>query len=156
MKRAILVLAVALIAGVTAFSLMRSHKTGGSHGTLLDTMPELGWLRSELDLTDSQFTKVGELHAAYRPKCVGMCDRIEKAHERLDALARAGGQVSPELKAAIADHARIHAECQEAMIEHLYRTADVLDEEQAKRYLDTMLPFALDFSHSEPKGVHGH
>jgi hypothetical protein len=99
---------------------------------------------------------VTELHVAYRPQCAEMCHRILEAHERLDRAAFSSDVVTAELKAVIADHARIHAECQEAMIAHLYRTAAVLDERQAKRYLKTMLPFALDFSHSEPEGVHEH
>jgi len=56
-------------------------------------------------------------------------------------------QASSSTLAAISDHARIHAESQEAMIGHLYRTAAVLDKDQAKRYLTIMLPYALDFSH---------
>lgn len=154
MKKGILVLVLAIVAGVAAFCLMRSHKVEASRGVLLDNMPELAWLHTDLKLTDSQFAKVTELHVAYRPQCVEMCHRILEAHERLDRAAQAGEAVTAELKAAITDHARIHAECQEAMIEHLYRTAAVLDRDQAKRYLKTMLPFALDFSHSEPEGVH--
>jgi hypothetical protein len=80
-----------------------------------------------------------------------MCNRIVEAHERLERIADEAKGVSPELEVAISDHARIHAECQTEMLEHLYDTAALLDEEQAKLYLDTMLPYALDFSHSEPK-----
>lgn len=156
MKKSILVLVFAIVAGVVAFAFMRSHKIDSSKGALLDNMPELTWLRSDLELTDSQFAKVTELHVAYRPQCVEMCHRILEAHERLDRAVRPGRAVTEELKEAIADHAKIHAECQEAMINHLYQTAAVLDERQAKRYLHTMLPYALDFSHSEPEGVHEH
>lgn len=156
MKKGIFVLILAIVAGVTAFCLMRSHKVEASRGVLLDSMPELVWLRSDLKLTDSEFAKVTELHLAYRPKCVEMCHRILEAHKRLDKAAQSGEGVTAELKEAITDHAKIHAECQEAMIEHLYQTAAVLDKDQAKRFLNTMLPFALDFSHSEPEGVHDH
>ena len=156
MKKGILILILAIVAGVVAFAVMRAHRIDSSKGALLDNMPELTWLRSDLELTDSQFAKVTELHVAYRPQCMEMCHRILEAHERLDRAAHPGTAVTAELKAAIADHARIHAECQEAMMEHLYRTAAVLDEGQAKRYLKTMLPYALDFSHSEPEGVHEH
>lgn len=156
MKKGFLVLVLAIVAGVAAFGLMRSHKIEASRGALLDNMPELAWIRSDLKLTDSQFAKVTDLHVAYRPQCVEMCHRILEAHERLDRAAHSGQAVTAELKAAIADHAKIHADCQEAMIEHLYRTAAVLDKDQAKRYLNTMLPYALDFSHSEPEGVHDH
>ncbi len=156
MKKGILILVLAVLAGVVAFGLMRSHKIDSSNGALLDNMPELTWVRNDLKLTDSQFAKVSELHVAYRPKCLEMCHRILEAHERLEKAAFFGEAVTEELKSAIADHARIHAECQEAMIVHIYQTAAVLNEGQKKRYLKTMLPYALDFSHSEPEGVHEH
>ncbi len=117
-------------------------------------MPELQWLKKELNLTDEQFTRVGKLHAAYLPECAKMCERIAEAHERLDEASRGKDEVTPELKAAIEGHAGIHAECQEKMLAHLYETARILKPHQKKRYLEVMLPYALDFSHSEPDDVH--
>lgn len=155
MKRVFLVLALALAAGLCAFVWMRSSHTAKAHsGTLLETMPELAWIRKQLDLNDSQFEKVSALHAAYLPECAAMCQRIAEAHGRMDVASHGKTEVTPELKAAIADHARIHAECQERMLYHLYETARILDADQAKRYLEVMLPYALDFSHSEPEDVH--
>lgn len=155
MKRILLVLALALVAGLCAFAWMRSHRHAkATSGSLLESMPELAWLRAELDLSDSQFGKVSELHAAYLPECTAMCQRIAEAHERLDAASHGEVEVTPQLKSAIADHAGIHAECQERMLEHLYETARILDADQAERYLEVMLPYALDFSHSEPEDVH--
>jgi hypothetical protein len=148
------ILIFALACGVAAFVATRSHRVEETHEVLLDDMPELSWLRDELDLSDEQFAKVRQLHVGYRPKCVVMCRRIREAHERLDAASRGEEEVTPELKAAIEDHARLHAECQQAMLEHLYETAAVLDDDQARRYIETMLPYALDFSHSEPEGMH--
>ena len=151
----VLILLLALVVGVFAFFAVRSHKIQSRHEVLIDNLPELAWVRSELKLSNEQFAKVSELHVGYRPKCLEMCHRIRKAHERLELASQGADAVSPELKAAIDDHARVHAECQEAMLEHLYETAAVLDDTQADRYLEVMLPFALDFSHSEPGGIHG-
>ncbi len=154
MKRPLLILLFFLLAGVAAFCVMRSQKSAERQGVLLDNMPELSWVRSELKLTDEQFAKVAELHAAYRPKCVQMCRRIAEAHEKLDRLAARDESVSEELRAAIREHADIHAECQETMLEHLYQTAAQLDSKQAAKYLETMLPYALDFTHSESGAMH--
>ena len=155
MKRISLVLTLALVAGLCAFLWIRSHRIVDVHpGTLLEAMPELAWLQNELDLSDSQVEQVSELHAAYIPECAAMCQRIAEAHERLDKASHGETEVTPELKTAIADHARIHAECQERMLGHLYETARVLGADQAERYLEVMLPYALDFSHSEPEDVH--
>jgi hypothetical protein len=157
MKKGALLLLVAMVAGMAAFCVMRWHKgEGHSHGSgvVLDAMPELAWLRTELRLSDEQFAKVKELHAAYRPKCVEMCRRISEAHGRIEALASANRVITPDYQAALKEHAEIHVECQEAMLKHLYETAGTLREDQAKRYLEAMLPFALDFSHSESGTLH--
>ncbi len=154
MKKGALILLIAILSGACAFMLVRTSISHAKSGSLLDTMPELSWVKSEFELSDDQFEKVQQLHEAYRPECVAMCERIWKAHERLDKAARGGKELTPELSAAINDHAQVHAECQQKMMHHLYQTAAVMNEDQAKRYLDEMLPYALDFSHSEPEDVH--
>jgi len=50
------------------------------------------WLRLESSSAASLglaswFGKVSELHAAYRPECTAMCQRIAEAHERLDTAS---------------------------------------------------------------------
>ncbi len=154
MKKGIIFLITAILAGVLAFCLMRSHKMAAIRGSLLDSMPELAWVRTELKLTDEQFAKVSELHAAYRPKCVEMCGRISEAHEKIEGLAKKDRKLTPELEEAIREHARIHVECQQAMLKHIYETSAVLSGNQASRYLETMLPYALDFTHSESGNLH--
>ncbi len=157
MKKGSAILLFALLAGLLAFCTMRWRKAAeNSHGEgiALDAMPELTWLRNELELTEAQFVKVRELHAAYRPKCIDMCRRISKAHERIESFAAAHHVITPEYKAALNEHATIRAECQEAMLNHLYETAATLNPEQSKRYLEAMLPFALDFTHSESGILH--
>lgn len=158
MKKGLIFLVLALLAGLAAFCAMRWHKSESRHvhgpGVVLDAMPELEWLRSELKLNDEQFAVVKELHAAYRPKCVEMCRRIMEAHEKIDALAKANREITPEYRGALKEHADIHLECQEEMLKHLYKTAAALREDQARKYLDTMLPFALDFSYSESGDLH--
>lgn len=156
MKKPIFILLFILLAGTFAFCLTRSVKSSHRAGLLLDKMPELTWVRSELKLNDEQFAKVSAIHAAYRPKCEAMCQRILEAHKKLDRLAAKDQVVGEELKLAIREHADIHAECQEEMLKHLYQTAEAMDTEQAAKYLKAMLPYALDFSHSEPSSVHRH
>lgn len=155
MRKGLIILAVAALAGVMAFCLMRSHKLAAVRGPMLDSMPELAWLRTELKLTDEQFTKVSRLHVAYRPECMEMCRDISEAHEKTEGLTAVKvREMTPELEAAIREHALIHADCQQAMLKHLYETAAVLDDTQASRYLETMLPYALDFSLSESGNLH--
>ncbi len=143
MKRGLWILLVALIIGIGAYYVTRSQQQSPDDGALLDSMPELGWLRDELKLNDAQFSKAGELHVAYRPQCVEMCRRISEAHAKVEAIARSSRGINPELELAIREHARVHAECQEKMLAHLYQTAELMDEDQAARYLEMVLPSAL-------------
>lgn len=155
MRRGIFVLVLAIVAGCVAFCVMRWCRSAGHHaGSIMDAMPELAWLKRDLNLSDEQFAKVRDLHAAYRPECEAMCRRIAGAHVNMDRIAKSGRGLTPEFTAALKAHADLHLECQEAMLQHLYGTAAVLDEKQAVRYLETMLPFALEFTHSEPGSHH--
>lgn len=146
MKKGLLILLLALSAGVIAFVVARSHRQAAHNEILLDTMHELAWLRTELKLSDAQFRQASDLHAAYRPVCAEMCRNISEAHARLEALAAGGRGMTPDLDDAIRHHARVHAECQKKMLEHLYKTAALLDDNQAARYLEAMIPHALDTS----------
>jgi hypothetical protein len=154
MKRGLLFLVLALAAGISAFCITRSHRQAAHSEVLLDSMPELAWLRSELKLSDDQFAKASELHVAYRPACATMCRNITAAHAKLETLARSERGLTPELEAAIRDHARVHSECQRKMLEHLYQTADLFDDKQAARYLETMIPHALDSVSTNTESCH--
>ncbi len=144
MRKATLILITAVLAGTLAFCLMRSHQIAKHEGALIDSMPELAWLKSELKLSNEQFAKVSKLHSDYRPKCMEMCGKIATAHGKLVTLAGSGHEISPELESAIRDYAATRAECQQAMLTHIYQTAEAMDPKQAVLYLETTLPYALD------------
>ncbi|MEO7100332.1 MAG: hypothetical protein ABI162_13290 [Luteolibacter sp.] len=154
MKKAALILAVAILAGAMAFCLMRSHEIAKRQGALLDSMPELTWMRTELKLSDEQFAKVSKLHSDYRPKCMEMCGKIATTREKMASIASRNHQMSPELETAVREYAVTRAECQQAMLNHIYQTAALLDKDQAARYLETTLPYALDTA--ESGDVHSH
>ena len=157
MKKGVLVFMVALLAGMVAFCAVRWQKAGHHHtgkGIAVNSMPELVWLKQDLELSEEQFSRVRELHVAYSPGCAEMCRRIAEAHKKIEAFAASTREITPEYKAALREHADIHVECQEAMLKHLYQTAATLNPQQAERYLKTMLPFAMDFTHSESGTFH--
>lgn len=156
MKKGLLIFVLALVTGIAAFYVTRVHCHSERKGVLLDSMPELAWLRLELKLSDDQFSKATKLHVAYRPTCEMMCRNIAEAHTKLETLARSGHCMSPELTEAIRDHARVHAECQQKMLEHLYQTAALFDDKQAARYLETMVPQALDSTAEAAETNHRH
>ena len=154
MKNGLLIILLALAAGGAAFWVTRTQQEAGHQQVLLDSMPELAWLKGDLNLTDEQFAKAIALHSAYRPQCVAMCARIAQARAKMEALARANHGMTPELAAAISDHARVQAECRQKMLDHLYQTAALMDAKQAARYLEKVLPLALNSDRSGAASCH--
>lgn len=155
MKKGLLILAIALLAGIATFCLTRTQHQAARGDTLLDAVPELAWLRGELALSDDQFAKAQALHSEYRPHCEAMCHNIAEARSKVETLASKSRSVTPELTQAIQEYARVRAECQQHMMTHLYQTAALMDEKQARHYLDTVLPHALG-SNSDGAAGHSH
>jgi Spy/CpxP family protein refolding chaperone len=156
MKRFLLLVLAALLAGIVAYTGVRFWPVAPARGgILLDEMNELSWLGKELALTDAQMRAVAKLHHDYRPKCEEMCHRIHEAESTLAAIAARSRTMTPELSEAIHKAARVRAECQEAMIGHLHQTAALLEPAQAEKYLAAMLPVALGTSSPE-SGHAGH
>ncbi|MBX3743544.1 MAG: periplasmic heavy metal sensor [Akkermansiaceae bacterium] len=156
MKRGLTVALAIMLVGLLGFGISRSRKEYRMSGILVDTLPELVWLKSELSLTDEQLRRATDLHRAYRPKCEEMCHKLSAAHETVERLSRGGVGMTGELKAAIEEHAAVHAECQEAMLEHLYETAGLFGPEKAREYLNIMIPHALDSAHGVSDVDEGH
>lgn len=144
MKKGLLILAVAILAGILAFFVTRGQPPTAGDSLLLDSLPELAWLRTDLKLTDEQFAKVGDLHRAYRPVCAEMCRNIAESEAAVAQLASTQGGMTEDLAQAIENHGRVIAACKRSMLDHLYQTAALMDENQARRYLDVTLPLALD------------
>ena len=143
MKKPVIILILALIAGFVAFGITRKHCTTSNSNALLDQLPELGWLKSELKLSDTQFSKVAELHNAYRPVCKEMCSRIDESRARLEGVVLKNRSMNTELQQVTVEYERVRGECKMKMLEHLYQTAALMSEEQAGRYLKAVLPAAL-------------
>lgn len=155
MKKGLFILAAAIVAGVLAFFLSRSQPVAHTDPALIDSLPELAWLRSDLKLTDGQFSKIEQLHRDYRPVCAEMCRRIAASEASVAQLASVRSGMSDDLAKAIEEHGRVIAECKRSMLEHLYQTASLMDERQAGRYLKVTLPLALGSAHG-PAAPHHH
>lgn len=161
MKRGFWILLAALFAGIVGFvmthrpccAVVAGHTPtaqGGSH------LPELEWLRTEFALTDEQFANVSRLHLAYRPTCEALCAKVMTSQERLERLLNDGRQVSPELQSALQEHAALHVECQTAMLAHVYGTAACLQPDQARRYLEMVIPHLMEMPMEPGSAPAGH
>ncbi len=82
--------------------------------------------------------------------------KVMVSHGKIKALVDAGNQVSPELEQALKEHALIHVECQAAMLRHIYNTAGCMSPDQARTYLNVMVPHVIELP-MEPESPHrGH
>lgn len=159
MKRGPLILLAALAAGLIGFLAVRSlpfgssgHASHGHDGH--SQLPELEWLRQEFDLSVEEFDRIAKLHLAYLPTCESLCKRIAVARNRVKELVLAETEVTPALEAALREEADLRAECQAAMLGHIYITAAALPSDKSRAYLDAMLPEVLGMN-GDPEGRHG-
>jgi Spy/CpxP family protein refolding chaperone len=140
-----LILLGGVVAGLIAYTCIYLHATTVQRTMEQSSQPELAWLKAEYHLTDAQFAQVTRLHDAYRPKCAAMCRRIDEQNAKVQQLLAATNAVSPEIKEALAQTARLRAECEAAMLQHFYEISRQMPPEQRKRYLawvqqETLLP----------------
>lgn len=148
MKSGWLILAVAALLGITAFSfrlaISRSAECGcAASARSADAREALAWMKSELHLDDAEFDKVCALHEAYLPKCDAMCGRIEEAGARLSGALCHSGSLTTEVQAALSDYDAQRAECLRATLEHLTQTASVMKPEARRAFLEKVLPHLL-------------
>jgi hypothetical protein len=148
MKQGLLILIGALLLGASVFVGTRkilscSHETTIMPVDHASRLPELEWLRTWLALDDGQFAEVKQLHLAYLPKCEDLCLRVHQMNQDVLALSRKQSRLDPALAAAIRAHAQLTGECRESLMQHVYETAACLKPDQAKRYLDLMIPSTL-------------
>jgi hypothetical protein len=134
-KKGIFILIVGLLLGAAAYGCVYFVCTSPARTLQESSKPELAWLKDEFRLSDSEFNRVADLHAAYLPQCAEMCRAIDAQSLRLKQLLAETNQVTPEIKAAIAENARLRAECQSHMIKHFYEVSRSMPPEQGRRYL---------------------
>lgn len=145
MKRGQLILVIALALGACMFFCSRywlhdNRMTSAMPQERESLLPELEWLRQRLRLDEAQFDKVKTLHLAYRPKCQDLCMRAEEAES---ALREVLSDPQKDATTALKIRAELQIECQQAMLAHVRQTAACMTPEQARQYLDAMLPHVL-------------
>ena len=161
MKRGLAILAASILLAVAGFLISRFLSGAGPIGEAVPHeagthLPELEWLRQEFNLSATEYERVSALHLGYLPTCELLCGKIAAARGKVRELILADRSVTPELEAALREEAALRAECQTAMLRHLYETAAALPPEKAGAYLEAMLPEVLAMA-SEPGSIHqGH
>jgi len=135
MKRGLLILVFGLLAATAAYGCIYLACTASARDLQRSDQPELAWLKEEFNLSDAEFKRVSELHAAYLPQCAEMCKQIDAQNLRLKGLLAATNQVTPKVETAIAESSRLRSECQREMLNHFYEVSRTMPPEQGRRYL---------------------
>jgi hypothetical protein len=135
MKKGGLVLLLGVMLGTAAFCGFYYSGTSCCRGMLKDTQPELAWLKKEFNLSDAEFTRISQLHAAYLPQCAERCRRIEEINTVLSRSLDATNAVTPEIQKALTERARLRSDCETEMLKHFFEVSRSMPDEQGRRYL---------------------
>jgi len=135
MRRTIVILVLGLVAAVAGYSAFYFFGTAGDRELLHGQTPELAWLKREFHLSDSEYERITELHAAYLPACRERCGRIAAKDAELKELLAKANSLSPEVEKKLAEAAQLRVECQTAMLKHFYAVSQTMPPAQGQRYL---------------------
>lgn len=135
MKRGVLILVLGLVAAAAVYGCMYFACTSTARNLQRSDKPELAWLKEEFNLSDTEFKRVSDLHAAYLPQCQEMCRKIDAQNTQLDKLISGATNVTPEIESALAEASRMRADCQTMMLRHFIQVSQTMPPEQGRRYL---------------------
>jgi hypothetical protein len=134
-KRGVLILVLGLLLAATAYGCVYFACTSCARSLEHSDKPELAWLKDEFGLSNAEFRRVSELHAAYLPQCQAMCQKIDAQNAQLQKLLANASNATPEIDAALAETAKLRSECQRMMLNHFFQVSQTMPPEQARRYL---------------------
>ncbi|WP_397381726.1 hypothetical protein [Prosthecobacter sp.] len=100
----------------------------------------LSWLKEEYYLDDAAFESVSALHKDYFKRCDKMCRQINEADRPLLGRIRQRGRTTGERDAQLSREQAICADCEKAAAEHLRQVAELMSQEEGKRFLNDFLP----------------
>lgn len=135
MKKGIIILVLGLLAGVAAYGCVYFVCMSPARSLQQTDKPELAWLKEEFNLSDADFKRVSELHAAYLPQCREMCREIDAHNVKLQTLVSGATNMTPEISAALAESARLKSGCQTMMLRHFFQVSQAMPPQQGQRYL---------------------
>jgi len=151
MKKGILILVLGLVAAAAAYGCVYYACMSSTRSLQQSDKPELAWLKEEFNLSDADFKRVSELHAAYLPQCREMCQRIDTQNVQLQKLLAEATNVTPEIDGALAESGRLRTECQRMMLRHFFQVSQTMPPVQGRRYLSWVKEKAFLPNYDMPK-----
>jgi hypothetical protein len=138
-------LGLALIAGATLLGASYQLATRICAKQMAASADELDWLRQEFRLSDTEMTRVRELHGGYMPKCAEMCKEIAAKKREVEATLAGATNVSAAAEQKLAELGALRARCQTQMLRHFVEVSQAMPPEQGRRYLAEMQRLTLGF-----------
>lgn len=135
MRRLAAFVGIGLLVGVLAYLASYHLLSSPMRALAGEKTPELGWLKQEFNLSDTEFARISALHAAYQPHCEEMCRRIDAKNAEIKAALEKAAGPTPEIDQKLAEAAQLRAECQQAMLRHFFEVSHTMPPEQGRRYL---------------------
>jgi hypothetical protein len=135
MKRGALILLLGLAVATAAFAGFYYLCTASCRKLMCQPQPELAWLKKEFHLTDAEFNRISQMHAAYFPKCQQRCQRIAEQDRQLQQLLASATSLTPQIQDLIAERARTRGECETEMMKHFLAVSQTMPPEEGRRYL---------------------
>ncbi len=135
MKKGPVILLLGLFLATAGFSGFYYFGTASCREMMREPQPELAWLKKEFKLSDAEFARISELHAAYLPQCAARCQRIEEVNQKLKQLFAQASTVTPEIQTMLNERARMRADCEAEMMKHFIAVSKTMPADQGRRYL---------------------
>lgn len=151
MKKGVLILVLGLVAAAAAYGCIYFVCMSPVRSLQQSDKPELAWLKEEFKLSDAEFKRVAELHAAYLPQCRDMCREIDTHNVKLQAFLSYATNMTLEITAALTVSSRLRSECQTMMLRHFFQVSQAMPPEQGRRYLDWVKERAFAPNFDMPK-----
>jgi heavy-metal resistance protein len=136
MKKGAVILLFGLLLATAGFCGFYYAGTAPCRDMMREPQPELAWLKKEFKLSDAEFKRISQLHAAYLPQCAARCQRIEEQNQKLKQLFSQATTVTPEIQNLLNERAKMRADCEAEMMKHFMEVSRTMPAEQGRRYLD--------------------
>ena len=145
MKRAPVILLLALAVGVAVFAASFVLAQRVCAKRMANAADDLDWLRQEFRLSDAELARVRELHNGYLPECATRCRSIAAKKAELESALADATNVSETAVQKLNELAALRAQCQTQMLRHFVEVSQAMPPEQGKRYLAEMQRITLGF-----------
>jgi len=149
MMRPVLILLLGALIGAGGYWVAFSSTGPKSAFIREDNMPALGWLKQEFKLSDADYRKVCDMHREYLSGCAERCAKIDEQSARLRSLMADAQGVTAEIEQALAEVARLRADCQKQMLVHCFKVSQTMPPEQGRRYLEFVEKTIIGDAHSQ-------